>query len=119
VAKVEVRARVQGFLDSVNFEPGTEEGRGELLYAIEPQMYQARVASAEADVLAQQARLKKAKLEKERQERIRAHDPGATHRTKTSARREPFPLVGIIWAIVYSLLGQVQPGAFSYVHAEV
>jgi len=27
-------------------------------------------------------------------------------------------LVGIIWAIVYSLLGQVQPGAFSYVHAE-
>ena len=28
-------------------------------------------------------------------------------------------LAGIIWAIVYSLLGQVQPGAFSYEHAEV
>ena len=27
-------------------------------------------------------------------------------------------LVGIIWAIVYSLLGHVQPGAFSYAHAE-
>ena len=27
-------------------------------------------------------------------------------------------LVGIIWAIVYSLLGQLQPGAFSYAHAE-
>ena len=27
-------------------------------------------------------------------------------------------LVGIVWAIVYSLLEQVQPGAFSYAHAE-
>ena len=28
VAKVEVRARVQGFLDSVNFEPGTDVAQG-------------------------------------------------------------------------------------------
>jgi len=90
VAKVEVRARVQGFLDSVNFEPGTEVGRGELLYAIEPQMYQARVASAEADVLAQQARLKKAQLEKERQERIRAQDPGATSEATVVAAQAEF-----------------------------
>ena len=27
-------------------------------------------------------------------------------------------LAGIIWAIIYSLLGHVQPGAFSYTHAQ-
>jgi RND family efflux transporter MFP subunit len=108
VAKVEVRARVQGFLDSVKFKPGTEVARGDLLYEIEPQLYQARVASAEADVLAQQARLKKAKLEKERQERIRAEDPGATSETTVIAAQAEFDGADAAVKQAQALLKQAQ-----------
>ena len=108
VGKVEVRARVQGFLDSVNFEPGTDVARGDLLYEIEPQLYQARVASAEADVLAQEARLKKARLEKDRQERIRAQDPGATSEATVVAAQAEFDAADAAVKQSQALLKQAQ-----------
>lgn len=76
VAKVEIRARVQGVIDSVNFEAGGMVNEGDLLYEIEPELYQARVESAKADLLTQKARLKKAELDKNREERLQAK--GAT-----------------------------------------
>src|SRR5690554_2936874 len=42
VAAVEVRARVQGYLQSFHFQPGTEVREGDLLFVIEPDLYQAR-----------------------------------------------------------------------------
>jgi RND family efflux transporter MFP subunit len=70
VAKVEIRARVQGVIDSVNFEPGSSVSEGDLLYEIEPELYEARVESAEADLLTQKARIKKAELDKDREEEL-------------------------------------------------
>lgn len=70
VAKVEIRARVQGVIDSVNFEPGGNVSEGDLLYEIEPELYDARVESAEADLLTQKARVKKAELDKNREEEL-------------------------------------------------
>ena len=72
VAKVEIRARVEGVVDSVNFEPGTDVNQGDLLYEIEPELYQARVESAQAELLTQEARLKKAEVDKNREEELQA-----------------------------------------------
>jgi RND family efflux transporter MFP subunit len=60
VEAVEVRARVQGFLQTMQFTPGTDVHQGDLLFVIEPDLYQARVAQAEADLLSAEASLKAA-----------------------------------------------------------
>jgi RND family efflux transporter MFP subunit len=49
---VEIRARVSGYLTSVEFKEGTEVKEGALLFTIDPRPYQAAVERAEA-VLAQ------------------------------------------------------------------
>jgi RND family efflux transporter MFP subunit len=50
VQSVEVRARVFGFLDKVNFKEGALVKKGELLYQIDPRTYQALVDQAKAKV---------------------------------------------------------------------
>jgi RND family efflux transporter MFP subunit len=49
-AQVEVRARVAGVLQSMGFEPGTEVQRGDALFVIDPDVYEAEVQRAEAAV---------------------------------------------------------------------
>ncbi len=48
VEAVEIRARVQGVLESMHFTPGTDVTKGDLLFVIEPALYEARAAQAEA-----------------------------------------------------------------------
>ena len=50
IEAVDIRARVQGFLKSMHFSPGTEVNKGDLLFVIEPDLYRARVEQAEADL---------------------------------------------------------------------
>jgi membrane fusion protein (multidrug efflux system) len=57
---VDVRARVEGFLDSMNFREGSFVKKGELLYTIDPKQYEAALASAKADKANAQARFEKA-----------------------------------------------------------
>lgn len=57
---VEVRARVEGFLQSVNFEEGSLVQKGQLLYTIDPQNYEATLATARGRTAEAQARLSKA-----------------------------------------------------------
>lgn len=54
---VELRARVQGFLQSVNFEPGQRVNAGDLLFVIDKREYQAAVESAEASIQSLKAQL--------------------------------------------------------------
>ena len=54
---VDIRARVEGFLDSVNFQPSTRVKKGELLFIIEPKPYQAQVDQALADLAIAKAEL--------------------------------------------------------------
>ncbi len=51
VASVEVRARVQGWLQEIHFEDGDMVRRGDLLFTIDPREYEAAVQQAEADLL--------------------------------------------------------------------
>ena len=54
---VEIRARVEGYLETVNFREGDFVKAGDLLYQIDPKPFQATVANAKAQVATMQARL--------------------------------------------------------------
>ena len=56
---VEIRARVEGFLDTVAFTEGTLVKKGQLLYQIDPKDLQAALANAKANLATWQARLEK------------------------------------------------------------
>jgi len=56
---VDIRARVEGFLETVNFQEGTFVRKGALLYQIDPKPLEATLAAAKADVATAQARLEK------------------------------------------------------------
>jgi multidrug efflux system membrane fusion protein len=56
VDMVEVRARVTGYLQSVNFKDGAEVKQGDLLFVIDPRPYQAELDRTQADL--QQAETK-------------------------------------------------------------
>jgi len=66
---VEVRARVEGWLDSVRFEPGSDVKKGDLLFVIDPRPFQAQVDQAEAALKGKQAdlHLKQANLKRAEQ----------------------------------------------------
>ncbi len=46
---IEIRARVEGYLASVNFTEGAFVKKGQLLYKIDPQPFQAALAQAQAN----------------------------------------------------------------------
>lgn len=54
---VELRARVQGFLEKVHFQPGQRVKAGELLFEIDPRQYKAEVDQSAAIVQATKATL--------------------------------------------------------------
>lgn len=50
INRVDIRARVEGFLESIEFVEGKEVEEGELLFTIDPRPFQAEMAQAEASV---------------------------------------------------------------------
>src|SRR2546423_2818525 len=57
VDMVEVRSRVSGYLQTVNFKDGAEVKKGDLLFVIDPRPYQAELDHAEANLNQMQTRL--------------------------------------------------------------
>lgn len=70
VESVEVRARVGGYLKSVEFEEGRQVEKGALLYTIDPAEFEAAVKAAEAEKAATDAKLKQAEAEFKRVDRL-------------------------------------------------
>jgi multidrug efflux system membrane fusion protein len=70
VASVDLVARVEGYLDSVDFVDGSIVDKGDLLFVIEQAPYQADVKQAEATLEQQQAQLTRASEEYDRQLRL-------------------------------------------------
>ena len=64
--KVEIRARVEGFLQKVLFKEGQDVKAGELLYQIEKVQFQAAVDQAKANIVVAEAEQTRAKLEYDR-----------------------------------------------------
>src|SRR6516165_9405866 len=59
VDSVELRARVWGYLDKVNFKEGAIVQKGDVLFEIDPRIYQAVLSQAEGSQAALQARLER------------------------------------------------------------
>jgi len=61
VEDVEIRARVEGYVERVAYTEGSVVHKGELLYTIDPKPLEAAVAGAKGDLATWQARLDKAR----------------------------------------------------------
>jgi multidrug efflux system membrane fusion protein len=72
VEQVEVRARITGYMQSVNFQPGTEVRKGDLLFLIDPRPFENEVARAEANVVNLRAQFEVARTNFERSEKLLA-----------------------------------------------
>lgn len=70
VESVEVRPRVSGYLQSVNFTEGSIVNKGDLLYVIDPRPYQAILDQTRADVVRARAALDLAENDLARAERL-------------------------------------------------
>ena len=70
VEEVEIRSRVSGYITAVNFKPGAEVKKGDLLFVIDPRPYQAEADRAGAAATAARARADLARLELQRAERL-------------------------------------------------
>jgi RND family efflux transporter MFP subunit len=75
--EVEVRARVAGFLQSMNFTPGTQVEKGDQLFVIDPREYQAELNAANAELRSAEAQLKRASIEFKRAEKLFKQKAGA------------------------------------------
>lgn len=72
IDQVEVRARVTGYIQSVNFKPGAEVKKGDLLFQIDPRPFEAAVAQAQATLGNTRAQLDLARTVFARQEALLA-----------------------------------------------
>ncbi|TFW25214.1 efflux RND transporter periplasmic adaptor subunit, partial [Massilia arenosa] len=72
VDRVEIRARVSGFITQTNFQPGSEVKKGDVLFVIDPRPYEAEAARTEASLNSARAKADLAKLELARSERLLA-----------------------------------------------
>jgi membrane fusion protein (multidrug efflux system) len=77
LAKVDLRARIEGFLEKQQFTDGATVKAGDLLYVIEKAPYEAAVAAAEAAVATAQARFDRAEIELRRQTTLVSKDAAA------------------------------------------
>ena len=64
--QVDVRARVSGYLATIDFEDGQIVEKGQSLFLIDPRPFEAALARAQADLASAQAQLELAKLQFER-----------------------------------------------------
>src|SRR5882672_10145319 len=74
VNAVEVRPRVSGYLQSVNFKEGAIVRQGDLLFQIDPRPFQAEVDRLKGDLLQAKAQLSRAQSDFERAERLHNND---------------------------------------------
>jgi RND family efflux transporter MFP subunit len=66
VDSVDVRARVSGYLDKINFKEGLLVKKGDVLFEIDPRPFKALVDSSKGELAANEALLKKAKADNTR-----------------------------------------------------
>ncbi len=67
---VEIKPRISGTVQSVNFREGVEVGQGQVLFVIDPRPYRAALAQANADVAKAQAQVANARTELSRAQKL-------------------------------------------------
>ncbi len=66
VNSVEIKARVTGYLENINFKEGTDVKQGEVLFEIDPRLYQVELARAEGMIVQAEGRLKRLEADLQR-----------------------------------------------------
>jgi RND family efflux transporter MFP subunit len=66
VERVELRPRVSGYIESVNFHEGAEVHAGDVLFSIDPRPYEATLKGAQAELARAQSAARQAASEQER-----------------------------------------------------
>ena len=74
VQQVDLEARVQGYLQEINYQDGAEAKQADTLFVIEPAPYQAQLQQAQATLAATQADLVQAEAEFNRQSTLGKSD---------------------------------------------
>lgn len=69
-ATVDLVARIEGFLTAINYKDGTAAKKGDVLFEIDPTMYEAKVKQADAELASAKAQLEQAQAEFTRQETL-------------------------------------------------
>jgi RND family efflux transporter MFP subunit len=77
VESVEIRARIEGYLESIHFKDGSRVKNGDLLFVIEPMKYQAKFDAVRAELESAEATLKRAEIEFSRITRVFKGGAGA------------------------------------------
>lgn len=75
--KVDLRARIEGYLESQGFAEGAAVKAGDLLYVIEKAPYQAKLAAAEGAVATARARYDRTEIELKRQATLVSREAAA------------------------------------------
>jgi RND family efflux transporter MFP subunit len=70
VQDVEIRPRVSGTVESVNFREGVEVAKGQVLFTIDPRPYRAAAAQARADLVRAEALVTNARTELARAQKL-------------------------------------------------
>ena len=70
IKSVEIRARVGGYLQSVDFQEGKEVAEGDLLFRIDPRPYEQAIRQSEANLAAQKAQLERIELDLDRAKKM-------------------------------------------------
>lgn len=77
IQRVDIRARVSGFVEEVAFVEGSRVEAGAALYRIEDEAYQAAVQQTQGSISAAEAQLELAKLQRDRQAKLVDRGTGA------------------------------------------
>ncbi|MBA2882177.1 membrane fusion protein (multidrug efflux system) [Desulfosalsimonas propionicica] len=88
IVSIDLRARVEGYLEKVNFCEGAAVDKGQLLYVIEQGPYQTRVDSAKAGVIQAEADLFKARTRLGRLQSARPESVSKTDLDDARAARD-------------------------------
>lgn len=70
IERVDLRARVSGYLDAAHFRDGQMVRKGDLLFSIDPRPFQAELVRARAEAASAEARLALSQRELQRAERL-------------------------------------------------
>ena len=102
VESVEVRARVSGYLQAVNFEDGQMVTAGDLLYEIDPRPFEIALESAQAQLASAQAAVELAKAQLARAEALQKNDfvSRAAYDERVQENRAAIANVGVAQAAV-------------------
>ena len=86
--ETEIRARVEGFIEKVHFQEGTQVKRGQLLYTLDPRPFQESVAQARANLAEAEAQWARTRQDVARFEPLVADNAVSRQEYETSVALE-------------------------------